>query len=115
MHIIQTDLSKYIDYKKSIFFIYQNYAHNLGTVDIHSFDDLTQKRDKLKKDNPGKTITIWAEKISLNHNFDKTLDAFEIGKFDANFYISDPLRKAIIHEKITGCDISTTKNIVIGE
>ncbi len=115
MHIIQTDLRNYVNYKKSTFFIYNNYRTNIGDINISSFEDLLKKEEKLRGDNPGKTIAIWADVISLNKEFNKSLDGFKIGKFDSNFYISDNLRNAIHSNYITGCDISLANNIAICE
>ena len=112
MHII-CDLTNAVDYKNSKFFIYYNYAHNLGYVDVSSKTELAEKEKKLKVDNIGKTITIWAEKLSLTKNFDTNIDLFKIGQFDSNYYISERLQKAIINANITGADILLTENITI--
>lgn len=112
MHIIQPDLVKNVDFNNSTFFIYHKYRDNLGNIKVTSFNEFLQKKNELKNDNPGKVVTIWAEKICLFENFDKTLDAFEIGIFDSNFYISERLNNAIRDYKITGCDISLTNNLV---
>ena len=112
MHII-CDLTSAVDYKNSKFFIYYNYAHNLGYIDTISKIELKQKEKKLKIENPGKTIAIWAETISLNQSFNKTLDLFEIGQFDSNYYISKQLRENIIKKNITGVDMRSAENIII--
>jgi hypothetical protein len=111
-HIV-CNLTDQVDYSSSKFFTYYNYAHNLGYVDIRSKEDLTKHRENIKKDNPGKTITIWAEKIKMNEQFDKTLDLFEIGMFDANFYISKRLKDMIMELGVTGLSISPADNILI--
>ncbi len=111
MHMI-CDLTRFVDYGKSKFFIYLNYAHNLGTIDTTSFDDLTQKEKKLQADNPGKTLVIWGEKIKLNNSFDKSLDLFKISSFDNNYYVSEKLKDELISRKITGCNIYTADNLI---
>jgi hypothetical protein len=112
MHII-SDLTDFVDYPNSTFFIYYNYSHNLGYVTIDSKKDFKQQKDKVKKDNPDKTITVWAEKIKLKADFDISLDLFEIGSFNANYYISERLKTTISAASITGCDISIATNILI--
>ncbi len=110
LHII-CNLTSYVDYPRSTFFAYYNYKHNLGYVDIQSKEEMKIKKEILKKDNPAKTITIWAEKIRLNSDFDKSLDLFEVGSFDRNYYISNRLKTAIEAEKITGCYIHSAENL----
>lgn len=110
MHII-CDLTNAVDYKNSKFFIYHNYAHNLGYIDISSKAELEEKQKKLKADNPGKTITIWVEKIIFNNAFNEKIDLFKIGQFDSNYYISEQLKKAIIGASITGVNMQKAENI----
>jgi hypothetical protein len=112
IHII-SNLAEFVDYPKSTFFIYYNYSHNLGYIPIASKEDFKHQKDKIKKDNPDKTITVWADKIKLKEDFDISLDLFEIGLFNANYYISERLKTAISAANITGCDISTANNILI--
>lgn len=112
LHII-CNLTDQVDYPKSTFFVYHNFSKNLGYVDIASKEDLIQKRIKIKSDNPGKTVTIWGEKIVLNASFNKTLDLFEIGTFDANSYITEPLQKAINKVNLTGCSITPASNLIL--
>ena len=114
MHII-CDLTIEIDYKKSSFINYYNYAHNLGSVSVSSKEELEEKRKKIKAENPGKNVTIWAERLWLRDSFNEQLDLFEIGSFDANTYISSRLRNKIDAEKITGCHIIPASNIFINE
>jgi hypothetical protein len=104
LHLV-SNLTEFIDYPNSIFFVYQNYRHNLGYVEIKSEEDYTLKKDKLKKDNPDKTITIWIEKIKFLADFKNDLDLFKIGIFDNNWYITERLRNAIFAANITGCEI----------
>jgi hypothetical protein len=81
-------------------------------VAVTSKDDFIQKKEKIKKDNPGKTITIWAEKIKFNTNFNSALDLFEIGTFDSHIYITEKLKIAITSANITGCQIIPATNII---
>jgi len=112
MHII-CNLTDMVDYPNSSFFVYHNYSKNLGYVDISSKDELIQKRKNIKDINPGKTVTIWAEKITLKQSFNKTIDLFEISYFDDNCYISERLQQAIADENITGCTLTQAKNLIV--
>jgi len=112
MHII-CNLSDLVDYKKSTFYIYYNYAHNLGFIDVNSKEEYLQKRKKVELDNPDKTVTVWANKIYLIDSFDKNMALFEIGTFNANYFISTPLKNAMVEHKITGCSISSADNLIV--
>lgn len=110
MHVI-CDLTNDVDYTHSTFFVYHNYSQNLGFVTVSSKEDLLRKKEKLKKDNPDKTVTIWAEKIFLQPSAISNLDLFQIGLFDSNYYISGKLKEKIIDHKIFGISITQTNNI----
>jgi Immunity protein family (Imm11) len=110
MHII-CNLTDFVDYQQSTFFIYYNYSHNLGNISVKSKEEYLKKLDNLKIDNPDKNITIWADKIKLTDGFDTSLDLFMIGTFNADYYISESLRSAIINAKLTGCNIVQAENI----
>ena len=111
MHIM-SNLADVVDYPRSTFFVYHDYSKNLGYVDISSKEELIQKRQKIKSDNPGKLVTIWAEKIAFGPSFDKTLDLFEVGTFNSDYYISESLKYVIVKEKITGCSMHPAKNLI---
>lgn len=112
MHVI-SDFTDIVDYRRSSFFIYSNYAHNLGQIDITSKEELIQKRKEVKAANPGKTVTIWADRIILTNSFDRSLDLFEIGMFNSDTYISPELKDAIVSNNISGCDISEASNLIV--
>ena len=111
-HII-CDLTNYVDYTNSTFFIYLDYSHNLGNIDISSKEDYDKKKLKVKADNQGKTITIWADKIQLKNNFDKSLDLFTIGSYDSNFYISERLITEINLQNVTGFTATKAENLFL--
>lgn len=111
MHIV-CDLTDFINYEKSTFFIYYNYSKNLGYVNIESKIDLSNKKQKLKTDNPGKSLTIWADEIVFSKEFNNTFDLFEIGLFDANFYISLDLKNTLISEDVSGLVFADANNLV---
>lgn len=106
------DLIEKVDFENSSFVILQNYSHKVGNINVSSLEDLIQKKERLKLNNPKKTITIWADKIHLLPNFTKHLDLFKIGVFDTSFYISESLKNSLISNKITGCQISPASNIL---
>jgi hypothetical protein len=103
------------------------YPELQGVVEIHtdsygiphifadSKEDLYLKRNKIKEKYAGKTVTIWAEKISLNKNFVTKLDLFDIGVFDSDYYVSEILKNAIEKQKITGTLLEPTNKIHVGK
>jgi len=111
MHIV-SNLTDFVDYPASIFFTYFNYTHNLGYTTVSSKEDYLFQKNELKKNNPGKSITIWAEKIKLNERFDKSLDFFEINSFDSHIYISEQVKAAIISKNLSGCNIKPASNLL---
>lgn len=110
---VGTTLAEIVNYQKSSFIILLNYAHNIGQINISSFNDYHQKKEKIKVDNPGKTVSIWAEKICFTEDFDQKLDFFKIGIFDTDLYVSEKLKKALIKEKITGLHIELTNKLIL--
>ena len=112
MHII-CNLTDEVNYEKSAFKIYYNYAHNLGSINVYSKEDLLEKKEKVKADNPGKNVTIWGEKLYLKDSFNTSLDLFEIGTFDANTYIANRLKEEIEAQKITGCFTAPASNLCL--
>lgn len=112
LHIGET-LSEVIDYKKTSFVLLHNYAHNIGHIEISSLKDYYAKKEKVKADNPGKTISIWAEKIYFTTAFDQGFDFFKIGIFDTDFYISEKLKRILSKEGITGFDTEVAHKIIV--
>ena len=112
IHFI-SNLTKFVDYDKSTFFIYETFIHDLGDIKISSESDLIEKRMKIKNDNPDKTITIWSKDLYLTDQFDKKIDLFEIGSFDSNFYISEQLLNELNDKNITGFSAMPAINIHI--
>jgi hypothetical protein len=112
VHVI-CDLTNDVDYMHSTFFIYHNYSQNLGFITVSSKEDLLRKKEKLKKDNPDKTVTIWAEKIFFQPTVINDLDLFQIGLFNSDYYISQKLKEEIINSKILGVSITDANNLFI--
>jgi hypothetical protein len=111
MHIV-SDYTEFVDYTNSTFFIYQNFMKNLGQIEVFSKEDLIEKEEKLKKDNPSTTLAIWSERIKMIPSFDLTLELFEIGKFDSNLYVGQSLKSVLIDNRITGYKIENTIKII---
>lgn len=105
MHIISNHADQ-VDYPKSTFFIATNFF-KIGDIELSSKEDYLQKLQKLKADNES-TVTIKATEVCFNNNFDRTLDLFKIGNFNADCFISSSLRQKIIDAKITGVQITNT-------
>jgi hypothetical protein len=112
MHVI-SDLSDFVNYEKSIFFILHNFSHNLGYISIKSSNDFDAKRIKVKNENPQQTVAIWSEKLTMIKNFDNTLDFFEIGKLDYSYYISEQLYQKLMTERISGMQIDRSLKIIL--
>jgi hypothetical protein len=110
LHII-SDLTEYVDYTKSKFFIYKNFAFDQGDIQILSKEDLIKKRLDIKKEDS--SLTIWSKQITFLPSFDKNLDMFIVSLFDAKTYISDALKNKIEQEKITGIKITVANNIYL--
>jgi len=112
MHIV-SDYTDFVDYTNSTFFIYQNFMKNIGYIEVLSKEDLIEKEEKLKRDNPNTTLAIWSEKIKMLSSFDMELQLFTIGKFDANLYIDQSLKNILIENKITGYRTENTNKIIL--
>lgn len=112
MHIV-SDYTDFVDYTNSTFFIYQNFMKNIGYIEVLSKEDLIEKEEKLKRDNPNTTLAIWSEKIKMLSSFDMELQLFTICKFDANLYIDQSLKNILIENKITGYRTENTNKIIL--
>lgn len=110
---IKSDILESVDFKKSSFVILLNYAHKIGNIDIFSIADYLEKKEKLKLENSGKTVSIWADKVVLSLN--PEVDFFKIGTFDTDSYISETLKKSILNEEITGFQIDSSEKLIIPE
>ena len=111
LHII-SDNSDFVDYKKSTFVEY-DFSRKGKTVHITSKKELLEKKQLLKEANEGKNITIWADKIVMNYEFDKELDLFEITRIDGSTYVSERLKNAILEHELTGYEFIPAVNFSI--
>ncbi len=112
MYVI-SDMTDFIDYANSTFFIYKRYKSSEEYITISSKSDFLTKERSLKVEYPHVYTAIHAEKISLKLPTNKRFDLFQIGEFDFDFYISDSLRNALVKNDITGCNIEPTDRIII--
>lgn len=108
---IVSDYTDFVDYKNSSFVIYQNLMINLGHIQVFSKEDLIEKEEKLKTDNPHTTLAILSEKLKMLPSFDLSLQFFKIGNFDSKIYVGGSLKKILIENQITGCKILDTDKI----
>ncbi len=108
---LKPELLDLIDYTRSSFLVLKDYTHKIGRISITSLNSYYQEREKLKSNNPEKTISIMAEKISFTNLFPSELDFLKIGVFDNEFYISERLKSAIESNNITGCEIALAHNL----
>jgi len=105
MHIIP-DYLDYVDYPNSNFIIELPLSQNLGAVKISSKADWFEKKEKVKNDNPSKTIYISAKKIKFLPEFYKLdLDFFEVARLTSRPIISSHLADALRQNNITGIEI----------
>lgn len=110
MHFI-SNVRISVNYKKSGFFIIQNFSTKIENIDVESEEDLINKEKHLQENNPGKTLAIWADEINLDSSFDKQLDLFKVGKFDSYYYVSNRLRNFFDEQNITGIEYLDATNI----
>lgn len=94
------DNTDFVDYKRSVFFIFKNYSQDLGNISIESKGDYEVKRKELKKKDS--TLSIWAKQIVMDDSFDCELDIFHISRFNSDFFISKKLSQSITENGLTG-------------
>lgn len=103
LQTILPDYINYVDFEKSSFVEYDLYrGKTFGSVSLSSKKELFQEREKLKKSENKKDLTIWGKDIVMNPLFDKELDFFQICWIDANLYISERLKNAVESAGLTG-------------
>jgi hypothetical protein len=113
MHIV-SDYTDFVDYPKSSFITCASFNKDPQTITLTSKYNFLDKAKQLQDDSLNIDHRyIKAKEIHLTPEFDKSLDFFEIGRFDINFYISQALKDAIIKNGITGCDIQPTDNLIV--
>lgn len=112
MHII-CNLSKEVNFPKTRFFVHLFYRTALGYAEVSSYEDYVNQQKDLVKNNPGKTIALSANDITIPASSLNGLDLFRIGTFNTNLFISEALQKAMINEKITGCEIKPAPGLMV--
>jgi hypothetical protein len=93
MHLVNSDYRKYVVFSKTKF-------SNRPRLKLKNYNEY------LKYNNEKDPLDfLRAGFVTLNKNFNQTLDLFMISKFDQKLYASDRLIKAIKEARITGLEI----------
>lgn len=100
------NVKQFVDYKKSSFFILQNFSKNAGAIDIESEEDYVQKNMSIFMNDS--SLCIWASKIVFNDSFPSTLDWFSLSKFNSNTFVSKEICQSLIGNNVTGIIIKST-------
>ncbi len=103
IHII-CDLTDYIDYGKSEFYITHLFKNIQDIIHIDSKNELISKREELKKKDI--YFSISPIKIYFIDDYLLNFDLFYISLFDFNFYASQNLKNVIYEENITGIELT---------
>jgi hypothetical protein len=93
MHLVDSDYRKYVVFPKTKF-------SNEPKLKLKDYDDYL-RYDK-EQDKFG---LLRAGLVTLNKEFDKSIDLFMISAFDQNLYASDKLIERIKEENVTGLEI----------
>lgn len=112
IHLI-CNLTEYIDFEKSTFFIYVDYSKNLGYLQLASLNDYYNSVNSLKEKNPNKSVTVWSESLKFLPSFKLSFDLFKIGTFDSNYYVSEKLLSLLKTNNITGFDFEAADNLSV--
>ena len=103
---IVPDLSSFVDYSRSKFFI-KNMADvisgELEAIKLLSKKDYEVRQMELRSKDSN--LAIWAKSIVMNDAFDNGLDLFKVSRFNSDFFISDRLSQAIKKACLTGIAI----------
>lgn len=100
LHLTQPELSKHLDYHKTIFYRTE-WTFREEPILIKSYEHYSELKSKDKKASFG----IELDKIVLSDKFDKSLDMFTFLPFDNNVYISENLKNKIELSNIKGFNI----------
>lgn len=93
LHLVDSDFQSHVVFTKTLF----ANEPDLRLADYTEYLHYTATQDTLG--------LLRAARVTLNSDFDKTLDLFMISGFDQHLYISNKLYKTIIAHKITGLHI----------
>ncbi len=103
MHLVESDYRQYVVFSKTKF-------SNKPRLKLKDYYDYT-RYDK-EKDQFG---ILRSDFVTLNKDFDRSLDLFMISAFDQNLYASDRLVERIKDVGITGLQIEKAKNLAFDE
>jgi hypothetical protein len=103
LHLMSTDTSKMINYKKSVF--YWGNPLRKGILNLDSYEDYLNKEEE-NKDNVSWMVSI--DEIVLLKECNVNLDLFCFREFvtPKELFISERLKNALIENKITGIEIT---------
>jgi hypothetical protein len=108
MHIV-SDLSDYVDFQKTKFFV-SDYLKKIGDIDISTKDEYLEVIKKFMDDTKEGFKNVEASKVAMLTKFmDLHLDLFVISYFDNERNISQSLKDRLIKEKVTGIEIKESK------
>ena len=111
---IRSDYSDFVDYEESTFIEY-NIANgkSYGAIEVHSKENLLNKREKLKGEKDSVMYTIWGDKIVMGSKFNHELDFFSISIIDGSTYASERLANDILSNGLTGWDFIPATNLFV--
>ena len=107
LHLSEPQLSRYLDYKKSVFYRTE-YTFREDLIDLKSYEHYEQ----LKKQDKDASFGVELDQIALSEEFDKALDMFTFLPFGLNIYISQKLRDALLEKNIMGFKIEEATHFV---
>jgi hypothetical protein len=105
LHLTEPDLTKKIDYKKSVFYETE-YTFKKEKISLDSFEHY----QKLKSKDKDASFGVKLDKITFSDSFDKTLDIFTFLPFDNQIYISKKLKIKLEENNINSFKIEEATN-----
>ncbi len=103
MHLVESDYRQYVVFSKTKF----SNKPRLKLKDYHDYTRYDKEKDQFG--------ILRSDFVTLNKDFDRSLDLFMISAFDQNLYASDRLIERIKDVGITGLQIEEAKNLAFDE
>ncbi len=97
LHLCDPELSRTIDYKKSVFYE-EEFVFRTGKIQINSYEHYNELKLKDKE----AKFSVDLDEIFVTDSFDRTLDMFVFLPFSGKIYITERLKDELEKEKITG-------------
>jgi hypothetical protein len=107
LHLTEPDLTKKIDYEKSIFYETE-WTFRKELIKLDSY----KHYEKLKAKDTEASFGVRLDKIALSDSFDKNLDLFKFTPFGINVYISERLKNALVENNIISFKIEEATNFL---